>query len=224
MKLYMNPVSPASRAVMLFAAEAGIELDRQVVDLSTGEQAQPAFQAVNPVGLVPVLEDGGFRLTESSAILKYLADKTGSPTYPTDPQDRARINEAMDWCNANLYRDLGFNLVYPQLFPHHARRSAEGTAAAVAWGLERTRHWLDILDRHLIGPDASHLCLGRLTLADFLGAGQITLAEAIGFDFGAYPNVARWLDGMKALPGWAAVNADFDALVASLDGQAFLAA
>lgn len=224
MKLYTNPVSPASRGVMLFAAEAGIDLDHQVIDLTTGEQCQPAYQAINPIGLVPVLEDGDFRLTESSAILKYLADKAGSAAYPTPLRDRARVNEAMDWCNANLYRDLGFNLVYPQLFPHHARRSAEGTAAAVEWGRERTHHWLGLLDRHIIGPETSHLCNGQLTIADFFGAGLITLAEAVRLDFAAYPNVSRWLGGMKALPSWRSVNADFDAMVASLEGQTFLAA
>ncbi len=224
MKLYANPVSPASRAVMLFAAEAEIDLDVRVIDLSTGEQCQPAFQAINPIGLVPVLEDGDFRLTESSAILKYLAETAGSPAYPADLRERARVNEAMDWCNANLYRDLGFNLVYPQIFPHHHRRSAEGTDAAVEWGRQRTGHWLGILDRHVIGPDARHLCLGRPTIADFLGAGLTTLADVIRFDFSPYPNVTRWLDGMRALPSWRSVNAGFQAMVDDCADRVFLAA
>ena len=78
----------------------------QVVDLFTGEHTQPPFEAINPNHLVPVLEDGDFRLTESSAILKYLADKTGSPLYPKDLQQRARVNERMDWVNTQLCREL----------------------------------------------------------------------------------------------------------------------
>ena len=74
---------------MLFAAEEGIALDQQVVDLFTGEQYQPAYESVNPSHLVPVLEDDGFRLTESSAILKYLAEKTGSRAYPSELKQRA---------------------------------------------------------------------------------------------------------------------------------------
>ena len=54
---------------MLFASEEGIDLDYQVVDLFTGEHLKPEFAAINPSSLVPVLEDGDFRLTESSAIL-----------------------------------------------------------------------------------------------------------------------------------------------------------
>ena len=97
MKLYYHPTSTTSRPIQLFAAESGIPLDLQLVDLFTGEHCQPAFDAINPNHLVPVLEDGSFRLTESSAILKYLAEKTGSPAYPRDLQQRARVNEAMDW-------------------------------------------------------------------------------------------------------------------------------
>lgn len=82
MKLYYHPASTTSRPIMTFVAEAGIEIDMQVVDLFTGEHFQPAYDAINPNHLVPVLEDGSFRLTESSAILKYLAEKSGSPLYP----------------------------------------------------------------------------------------------------------------------------------------------
>jgi glutathione S-transferase len=79
MKLYYHPVSTTSRPVMLLAAEAGLDLDYEVVDLFAGAHLQPGYAAINPTRFVPVLEDGEFRLTESSAILKYLAEKAGSP-------------------------------------------------------------------------------------------------------------------------------------------------
>jgi len=224
MKLYMHPASATSRPVLLFAAESGIALEEQVVDLMTGEHLQPAFLALNPSGMVPLLDDDGFRLAESSAILKYLAEKAGSPAYPADLRERARVNERMDWLNTNLYRDLGFNLVYPQIFPHHHRRSTEGTDAAIAWGQQRTRHWLGLLDTKILGPDADHLCLGRRTLADYLGAGLVTMGEAIGLDYAAYPNIHRWLAGMKRLPSWPAVNAGFDGMVEAMRAQKFVAA
>ena len=95
MKLYYHPVSTVSRPVVLFALDSGIDLDYQVVDLMTGEHLQPAYETINPSRLVPVLEDGDFRLTESSAILKYLADKIGSPAYPKDLQ-KARAGQRND--------------------------------------------------------------------------------------------------------------------------------
>lgn len=66
-------MSTTSRPVLLLAADEGIALDYEVVDLFTGAHAQPEFTKVNPSQQVPVLDDDGFRLTENSAILKYLA-------------------------------------------------------------------------------------------------------------------------------------------------------
>ncbi|HTV20680.1 MAG TPA: glutathione S-transferase family protein, partial [Polyangiaceae bacterium] len=144
MKLYMHPVSMTSRPVRLFIAESGIKVDEQVVDLMTGEHLGPAFAAVNPSKMVPVLEDGDLRLTESSAILKYLADKIDSPAYPKDLKQRAKVNEAMDWFNSNFYRDFGYGLCYPQLFPHHKRPTDAVQKATLEWAQQRVQNWLKI--------------------------------------------------------------------------------
>ena len=88
MKLYYHPVSTVSRPIMMFAADNHIALDYKVVDLMTGEHMKPEYAAINPSCAVPTLEDGEFRMTESSAILKYLADKFDSPAYPKDLQKR----------------------------------------------------------------------------------------------------------------------------------------
>src|SRR3970040_2198137 len=96
MKLYMHPVSMTCRPVMLFIAENKVDCEQQVVDLMKGEHYQEPYASLNPNRLVPMLEDGDFRLTESSAILKYLAERFNSPTYPKDLRQRARVNEMMD--------------------------------------------------------------------------------------------------------------------------------
>ena len=101
MKLYMHPISTACRPVFLFAADNKIAMDHELVDLMTGAHMQQPYASINPNSLVPMLEDGDFRLTESSAILKYLADKIGSPAYPKDLKQRAKVNEIMDWITAN---------------------------------------------------------------------------------------------------------------------------
>ena len=69
MKLYMHPVSMTCRPVRLFIAENKILVDEVLVDVMTGEHLKPAYAALNPNSLVPMLEDGDLRLTESSAIL-----------------------------------------------------------------------------------------------------------------------------------------------------------
>ena len=215
MKLYYHPVSTVSRPVVLFALDSGIDLDYQLVDLAAGEHLQPAYETINPSKLVPVLEDGDFRLTESSAILKYLADKVNSPAYPKDLQKRARVNEMMDWLNTGFYRDFGYGLVYPQIFPHHKRRSDEAQSAAVEWGKDKAKFWLDALDKHLLGSHKKYLCGNELTIADYLGAGIISLSEITHCDFEPYPNVERWYASMKARPNWAKANEAFYGMVAA---------
>ena len=89
MKLYMHPVSMTCRPVRLFTAENNIAMDEEFIDLMTGAHMQPPYSNINPNCLVPMLVDGDLKLTESSAILKYLADKVNSPTYPKDLKQRA---------------------------------------------------------------------------------------------------------------------------------------
>jgi glutathione S-transferase len=222
MKLYMHPVSMTCRPVRLFIAESKIPVDEELIDVMTGAHLQPPYSGVNPNCLVPMLEDDGFRLTESSAILKYLADKVGSPAYPKDLKERAKVNEMMDWINTNFYREWGYNLCYPQLFPHLKRRSDEAQAATLEFGKENAKRWLKILDTHWIGPKSTYLCGNTLTIADYFGAGIVTLGEIIGVDFAPYPNVRRWLDTMRKLPSWANVNEAFYGLREAVKGQQFV--
>lgn len=221
MKLYMHPVSMTSRPIRLFVAENNIPMDEQVVDLMTGEHHQAPYASMNPNRLVPMLEDGDFRLTESSAILKYLADKFDLPDYPKDLQQRAKVNEMMDWFNTNFYRDFGYGMVYPQIFPHHKRPGDAVQEATVAWGKERAKTWLAVLDAYWIGPDRQYLCGDRITIADYFGIGLLTLGEIIRCDLSAYPNVQRWVANMKKLPSWPKVNEVFYGFASAVKDQPF---
>src|SRR5438105_4134910 len=209
MKLYYHPVSTTSRPVVLFATESGIELDYEIVDLFTGAQYKPEYAAINPSHQVPVLEDGDFRLTESSAILKYLADKIGSPAYPKDLRQRARVNERMDWLNTGFYRDFSYGFLYPQIFPFMRRPDDNVQAATLAWGKDKALIWLKVLDESLIGPRSAFLCGDYITLADHLGSMVGLGCQVIDCKFGAYPNICRWLGNMKTLKSWAKVNDAF---------------
>ena len=221
MKLYMHPVSMTSRPVRLFIAESGIDVDEQVIDLMTGEHYQEPYVAINPNRLVPVLDDGDFRLTESSAILKYLADKIDSPAYPKDLKQRAKVNEMMDWFNTNFSRDYAYGLVYPQIFPQQRRPSDEAQSATIAWGKERAQGWLQILNDHWIGADQPYLCGDRITIADYFGVCLLTLGEIIRCDFSAYPNVERWLGNMKQLKSWPEINEVLYGFAESVKDQQF---
>ncbi len=223
MKLYYHPASTTSRPIVLFAAENGIALDLQVVDLFTGEHQKPPYGEINPSRMVPVLEDGDFRLTESSAILKYLADKADSPLYPKDPKARARVNERMDWINTQLARDYCYGFVYPQIFPNHKRRSDEAHDATLQWGKERAQGWLKVMNDSMLA-DTPYLCGSQITIADYFAACYVAVGEiTTGTRFSAYPNIERWLGRMKLLNAWKTVHEVIEGYAASIKGKGLLA-
>lgn len=221
MRLYMHPASTTSRSVLHFIADNGIDAELRIVDIFTGEHYGEEYAALNPNRLVPLLEDGDFRLTESATILRYLAEKTGSPAYPRDLRGRARVDEALDWFNSNFYRDWGYGFVYPQVFPNLKREDPRVQHAVVAWGKEKSQVWLKALNDHWIGAEKPYLCGADVTIADYLGTALTTAGELVHCDFAAYPNVARWLGNMKERPSYAKVYEVFNGFVASTKGQPF---
>jgi len=207
MKLYTFPASPLCRPIAMFIADHGINVEEQIVDLMAGEQYGPDFTAINPNNAVPVLDDGAFRLTEGSAILKYLADVVGSPAYPKPLQARARVNSAMDWVNTGLYRSFGYNLCYPQLLPHVKWPDPTAQSLVLSAGQAASRKLLGVMNDHLLGGQNTWLCGTDITIADYFASGILSMGELTGCDFSPWPNVARWYKRMQALPNWRSANA-----------------
>ncbi|HEX2463523.1 MAG TPA: glutathione S-transferase family protein [Thermoanaerobaculia bacterium] len=208
MKLYRFPGSTACRAVELFCAEAGIQYEPEVVDILTGKQYEAPYSAINPTGVVPTLVDGDLVLGESSAILKYLADKVGSPAYPKDLKQRAKVNEMMDWWNSNFYREFGYHFVYAQTLQHIKLDSPQGTSDLVARGQGNATRLVGIVDKNFLGDGRKFLCGNEYTIADSFAASILSIGDWIGQSFSAYPNVDRWLKSMMARPSWKAVDQD----------------
>jgi glutathione S-transferase len=222
MKLYYHPASTTSLMVMTFAKEEGIDLDLHIIDIMSGEQHKPEYKVLNPNGLVPLLDDNGFLLTESGAILRYLARKTGSAAYPQDPKERAKVDEAMEWFYSNYYKDSGYGMIYPQILPHHKRPTEEAQAGTIEWGKQKAQQWLGILDEDIIGPSRKFVCGDKVTLADYVGAEMIRLGELVHCKYQDYPNVCRWIGNMKALKSWSAVHEVVDGFSASLKDKQFV--
>ena len=206
MKLYQHPVSTTCRPIMMFIADEGLDVEQQIIDILAGEQYGEAFTKINPSNFVPVLEDGDFRLVESSAILKYLAEKSGSASYPTDPQTRARVNETMDWFNTNFYRTFGYGLVYSQILESCKLPDEAAQKLQTAAGKTQAERFLKILNDHMLGQGTPWLCGETRTIADYLASGFVSIGELIGCKFSAYPNIVAWYDRMKATPNWQSAN------------------
>ncbi|WP_431284665.1 glutathione S-transferase family protein [Humitalea sp. 24SJ18S-53] len=211
MKLYYFDGSTTCRPIVTLAAEAGVPLDLQPVNLLTGEHMAPDYTARNPNQLVPLLEDGDFRLTEGSAILKYIAEIAGSPAYPADPRARAKVNAQMDWFNTGFYREWGYGVVYPKVMDYTAFPDANVQQAVTDRCITNAARLLGILNDHMLTDAAPYLGGMEPNLADFLGVSYVTIGEMVGFDFSRYPRVQRWIAAMKARPSWPQAHAGFEA-------------
>lgn len=221
MELYVDPVGTTSRAVLALVRHEGMAMTVHNVSLMKGEHHQPPLSALNPNRLVPVLVEGNFVLTESSAILRYLARVHGSSTYPGEPQSAARVDELVAWFESNFYKDFGHQYVYPQLMPHH-RRPGGANEITVEWGRARSQRWLAVLDTHFL-RDCDPFLLGSTpSIADFHGASILSLGELVRCSLEPFPNVRRWCLAVTGLECWQAVNVDFQGFVRSLQGKDFV--
>lgn len=97
LKLYVFPPSPRAFKVLLTAHQFGIPYELRLVDLTKGDQKAPSFVALNPNGRMPVLDDDGFVLWESNAIVEYLAAKAGDAWLPRDPKERLTLTKWLYW-------------------------------------------------------------------------------------------------------------------------------
>jgi glutathione S-transferase len=213
MKLYYDPISTTSRPVMLFLAEHEMAVEPVVVSLIAKDHLTEDYRAINPNQAVPTLVDGDLYLFESSAILKYLAEVAQSPTYPADLKSRAMVNAMMDWFNTGYSHDVNHAVVYPAVFPTHAFENPMVQAEIARRGMEAAKRRLDVLDRHVLA-DQPFVCGGQVSLADYLGATQVSLGEAIEFDLSPWPNVGGWMRRMKDRPSWGSAFAAFNGLLA----------
>src|ERR1019366_9775634 len=98
MRLYVFPLLPRATKVLALAGHLGLECEIHLVDLFKGDQYKPEFAALNPNKKMPVLDDDGFVLWESNAILQYLAlKKPESGLWPADSKGQADVLRWLLW-------------------------------------------------------------------------------------------------------------------------------
>ncbi|MBI3769154.1 MAG: glutathione S-transferase N-terminal domain-containing protein [Deltaproteobacteria bacterium] len=104
MKLHVFPPSPRATKVLALARHLELDVEVRVVDLLNGGQNAPEFAALNPNKRMPVLEDEGFVLWESNAILQYLASKKPrSGVWPADAKGQADVLRWQSWEGAHWF-------------------------------------------------------------------------------------------------------------------------
>lgn len=191
MRLHDLDVSGNCYKVRLFAALSGMKLDLVPIDLHAGAHHAPAFHALNPFDEVPVLEDEGLVLRDSQAILIYLAGKRNDQHWwPQEPAAQAMIAEWLSVAASEIRNG-----------PNTARLIRKfGYPLDMADALRRTNRLLPILDAHLQARD--WFALDRPTIADCALFPYLALCSEGGIDLTPYPALRRWLDRVRALPGF----------------------
>jgi glutathione S-transferase len=199
MRLYHHPMSTNSRRARMAAIALDVQLDLVLVDLAKGEQKRPEFLRMNPNGRVPVLEDEGFHLDESHAIMQYLAVRTpGQSLFPMAPQPRADVNRWMFWSAQH------FQPAVSVLRWEHQVKALTGRGPADPREVQRGERLFGecatVLDGHLAGK--TWVTQGALTLADLALAAALTAPERARLPLDPYPNVRAWLDRVRGLDAW----------------------
>lgn len=198
MRLYGFPPSPNTRKVLAVADHIGVPLELHMVDLTKGQSRTPDFLQINPNGRTPVLEDGGFRLWESNAILQYVAGQKRNDVWPDDLRVRADITRWQCWQLAQFNEGCG-GLTFQNVVKPLVGLGAPDPVV-VAKSEEAFHRDAKVLDAHL--AKHGYLANDALTLADFAVAAMLTYAEPARMPLDGYKNVRDWRARMNEVPAW----------------------
>ncbi len=202
MKLYSNSFSPNARRPRVCAAELGIKLDVVEMDFGKGDPRKPEYLAINPMGKVPTLvDDDGYVLWESPAMLVYLANKHPDKGLGgTDARSRAEIARWMFW-NASHLENGVFTVAFEKIVKPMMMGQQPDDARVAAGTADWTR-FAPILDAHLMGKD---WLLGKaFTIADICVATTVDFATMAGLDLATHKHLAAWLGRIRERASWKA--------------------
>jgi glutathione S-transferase len=191
-KLYGSKLSGHAHRAELFLSILGLPFEKVEVDLPKGAHKAPEFLAKNPLGQVPVLEDGEVTIPDSNAILVYLATKydASGEWYPRDPVAAARVQRWLSIAAGELQSGPGaarrIVLLGAKLDHEQAKKAA--------------RALYDVVERHLSA--SPYLASDIPTIADVALYSYTALAPEGHVSLDGWPNVRAWLERIEKLPGF----------------------
>ena len=218
MKLYLFPPSSRSLAIVAVRNYLGIDCDLRPIDLSRGDQLAPEYVALNLNRKVPTLEDGGFALWESNAILFYLAGKRPeSGLWPADLRGQADVVRWLAWESAHWDAE-SCGMVAFEKSSKSVLGLGPADAAFIVRGEQNFARFAAVLDQHLQGN--TWLIGSRLTIADFSIGALVPTARRLGLPVEGFSNLVRWYEALAELPAWRdAIAAKDAAMVAFLESR-----
>ena len=196
MRLYDYILSPSCYKVRLMASLVGVKLDLRPVDFHPGaEHRGPPLLALNPAGSIPILEDGDLVLTESSAMLAYLAVKA-APDWLGSGQavETARIQQWLAF-SARLTASLGGARLVEMLLRPGDIGALQASGIAALRELEA-----GLFEQSLRG--SRFLASDLPTIADIACFPYVALAPDGGVSLDPYPTIRLWSRALRALDGF----------------------
>ena len=195
MKLYDLELSGHAHRARLFASLLGLDVQLVPVDLLNGAHKSEAYLAKNPFGQVPVLEDGDVLVTDSNAILVYLAKAydTSGTWLPQDANGQAQVQV---WLS-KAANELAHSMAAARLV------TVFGSSHDHAVVLSKSTDLLNIMQGHL--AHNTWFVGDNPTIADVALYSYTAHAPEGGVDLRDFPNVIAWLDRVESLPGFVAM-------------------
>ena len=196
-KLYRHALSGHSHRAQLLLSLLGLNAELVDVDLAAGEHKQAEFLARNRFGQVPVLEDGNTVISDSNAILVYLAEQydASNSWLPVDPVAAAEVQRFL----STAAGQIAFGPAAARLV------NVFGAALDHKRAIEVAHNVLGVLEIHLEGRD--WLVGNNPTIADVANYAYIAHAPEGDVSLENYPNVRAWLGRIEALPGFVQMQA-----------------
>ena len=199
------PGSPFMRAVLMTLLEKNAPY--RLEPIAPGQHKSPEYLAKHPFGRVPVIEQDGFVLYETQAILRYLDRIYPAPAFtPADPRAAARMDQAMNISDWYLFRMIGVPIVFNRVVA--PRIGVPPNDAAVAAALPEAQAAFGSIETFL--ADRPYMAGDAVTLADLMMAPHMDMLGecAEGQTMLAGTRIAAWLERMRARPSMAATTWD----------------
>ena len=193
MKLHCFGESGHSYKAALALELGGHDWSPVHIDFFKGGTRSANYTALNVMAEAPTLIDGDIQLSQSGAILAYLSDK--SAKFGGADADRYDVLRWVLWDNHKLSSQAGMLRFQMNFLPEDKRN-----ADVIDFIAARMRSAYKVLETHLAGRD--WIVGDGVTNADLSCCSYLYYPEPFGFDRNEWPNIARWLDGIAALPGW----------------------
>jgi len=192
MRLYNVSYSGNSYKARLLLAHLGVPCEIVEVDILKGASRTPDFLKINPNGRTPALDDDGFILAESNAILAYLARGT---KYL--PDERKAFALVFQWLFFEQYSHEPF-IATSRFWLQHKPDSPERTAMLAS---KRDGGWaaLNVMGNHLAKND---FFVGGYSIADIALFAYTHVAQEGGFPLDGFPAIRAWIERVKAQPGY----------------------